>query len=391
MKKVAIVGVEGSGKTVMLACLGELYSRADSMGYYLKPKNFPTATYVMEKVQRMRHGEWPAATAEDVMQGLEWELKRKIKGQKPIQICEVSCLDFAGEVYRKAFGINQNDADLTLANEVMALKRYISDADELIVLINLRDVITRDRGDPRVEEAWWIPKKILEYVDDDKLGHKPTRAAIVLSQADSYRDTIAKLGGPSEVLDKYLPEFWAPNNWRNVFEVSAVDKTILDNDGCSVPAPDFQPIGLIPIMEWIIKSEGRHNAEPRSVSQPYRSFELAKGSSNVSYFAALKKPFTATGRASRKEYLGFLFVCPLVFGLPFVIATVTIAEFFGDTGVGVFFVLLYVYFGPVLITVGIRRAHDIGLSGWWSLLLLIIGLIPGQREPNKYGEPIELK
>lgn len=35
MKKVVIVGVEGSGKTVMLAGLGELYSRLDEQGYFL--------------------------------------------------------------------------------------------------------------------------------------------------------------------------------------------------------------------------------------------------------------------------------------------------------------------------------------------------------------------
>ncbi len=46
MKKIAIVGVEGSGKTVMLAGLGELYSHPDPEGYFLCPKNFQTATYV---------------------------------------------------------------------------------------------------------------------------------------------------------------------------------------------------------------------------------------------------------------------------------------------------------------------------------------------------------
>ena len=43
MKKVAIVGVEGSGKTVMLAGLGDLYTCPDEEGYFLAPKNFGTA------------------------------------------------------------------------------------------------------------------------------------------------------------------------------------------------------------------------------------------------------------------------------------------------------------------------------------------------------------
>ena len=57
MKKVAIVGVEGSGKTVMLAGLGELYSHSDENGYFLGPKNYQTASYVAEKIARMRRGE----------------------------------------------------------------------------------------------------------------------------------------------------------------------------------------------------------------------------------------------------------------------------------------------------------------------------------------------
>ena len=53
MKKVAIVGVEGSGKTVMLAGLGDLYTNPDEEGLYLSPKNYETATYVSEKIARI--------------------------------------------------------------------------------------------------------------------------------------------------------------------------------------------------------------------------------------------------------------------------------------------------------------------------------------------------
>ena len=115
MKKVAIVGVEGSGKTVMLAGLGELYSHPDADGYFLAPKNYATASYVAEKIAKMRRGEWPVATAEDVLQGLDWTLKRWWgERQRPEDVCEVSCLDFAGEVYRLAFGIRQGSVPRSL-------------------------------------------------------------------------------------------------------------------------------------------------------------------------------------------------------------------------------------------------------------------------------------
>ena len=153
MKKVAIVGVEGSGKTVMLDGLGDLYTYPDEEGYMLVPKNFSTAAYVAEKIERMRKGEWPSATAGDEMEGLDWTLKRCVPGtrSRPETVCEVSFLDFAGEVYRTAFGIGEGDA--SLAGQAEELKRYVREADDLLVLINLHDVIVHGIRDRRVQEA----------------------------------------------------------------------------------------------------------------------------------------------------------------------------------------------------------------------------------------------
>ena len=126
MKKVAIVGVEGSGKTVMLAGLGDLYSHPDENGYFLAPKNYQTASYVDTIIARMRKGEWPSATAEDVMLGMDWMLRwRQDETQCPEDVCSVSCLDFAGEVYRAAFGIQEGNAQSGLVHEVKSLKGYI--------------------------------------------------------------------------------------------------------------------------------------------------------------------------------------------------------------------------------------------------------------------------
>ncbi len=254
MKKVAIVGVEGSGKTVMLAGLGELYTHPDEKGFFLGPKNFPTASYVAEKIARMRSGEWPGATADDAMQGLDWALRRRTgaKGQ-PTDICEVSFLDFPGEVYRMAFGINTLEAGATEPKIVESLKKYIREADDLIVLINLRDVIVKGLGEPRVQEAMWITNEILSFALKPTTGRaSPPRAAIVLSQADSYAETIRSCGGSKGVLTKYLPHVANNYDWLDIFAVSAVDKTKLDADGNVVPAPDFQPTGLKPVMEWIV-------------------------------------------------------------------------------------------------------------------------------------------
>ena len=276
MKKVAIVGVEGSGKTVMLAGLGDLYTNPDAGGYFLSPKNYGTASYVANKIARMRAGEWPSATAGDAMQGLDWTLKQATGARsRPKDICEVSFLDFAGEVYRHAFGIKSGSGDHELADQVASLRSYIEESDELIVLINLRDVIVRGMGDERVQEAMWITNAILNFALEEREGRKVPRAAIVLSQADSYRDTIETSGGAVGVLRRYLPHVANNYGWLDVFDASAVDKTVVDADGNVVPDAAFSSAGLSPIMDWILewRSVGQADAFGTDVGEPQESVE----------------------------------------------------------------------------------------------------------------------
>ena len=251
MKKIAIVGVEGSGKTVMLAGLGELYSFPDADGFFLAPKNYATAAYVNSIISKMREGQWPSATAGDVMQGLNWTLRKKLPGLRPMDICEVSFLDFAGEVYRTAFGINADNPSAELAQEAAALKQYIRDADDVIVLINLRDIIYYGEHDARVQESMWISNAILECAFDNTGDRQPPGAAIVLSQADAYMSTITECGGAKATIAKYLPHLWNSYSWLDVFEAAAVDKVWQDADGQIYPHPDFTPELLSPLMDWI--------------------------------------------------------------------------------------------------------------------------------------------
>lgn len=268
MKKVAIVGVEGSGKTVILAGLGELYLRPDTDGLFLEPKNFETAAYVAEKIMRMRAGLWPVATPEDFMQGLDWTLRRRREARgRPESICRISCLDFAGEVYSAAFGVSERQDELR--TEIDMLKSYVRSVDDLVVLVNLKDVVSHGVADRSVQKAMWITKNILDVALDDSDGCKPPRTAIVLSQADAYADTIRSCGGAREALERYLPYVGNNYNWLDVFAVSSVDRTELNEDGELVPVPDFKPSGLRPLMDWILQDEnGVNAASDKSVARP---------------------------------------------------------------------------------------------------------------------------
>lgn len=253
LRKVAIVGVDGSGKTVMLAGLGDLYAHPDANGFFLAPKDFGTSAYVNRQISLMRAGHWPKATVGDEMKGLNWLLRRQKPGERPEDVCEVSFLDFAGEVYRAAFGVGHVGDTQELSAQISQLKSYVRDADDLIVLINLKDVIAHGLADRRTEEAMWISNSILEYALNDKDGGKMPRASIVLSQADSYAEIISDCGGAVGTLSKFLPHVANDYSWLDIFAASAVDKTYVDDDGELVPSPDFSTSGLSPVMTWILR------------------------------------------------------------------------------------------------------------------------------------------
>lgn len=101
------------------------------------------------------------------------------------------------------------------------------------------------------------------------------------------------------------------------------------------------------------------------------------------------------GRARRKEYWGFTLFYALIFA---------ILGAFAFTGIGVIlFLVVFVVTLPPSISLIVRRLHDINLSGWFTLYMLImlipvigegiaiiisivIGVVQGSAKSNKFGE-----
>ena len=87
------------------------------------------------------------------------------------------------------------------------------------------------------------------------------------------------------------------------------------------------------------------------------------------------------GRCSRKFYWLFGFL------LGFFITVLKL-----DLFITLFITLLFL---PAILAMQIKRWHDIGLTGWLSILTLVpylgilvvitVGVIPGNEEENKYG------
>lgn len=114
------------------------------------------------------------------------------------------------------------------------------------------------------------------------------------------------------------------------------------------------------------------------------------------FFDAIKNRYADfDGRASRQEFWMFN-----LFYLLFVIAISLLIIPFGnsETGLNIIFGIIVVYSLGLAIpiwAVTVRRLHDIGLSGWWSLLsfisylgtvvLLIMCCMDNKPGSNKYG------
>lgn len=108
------------------------------------------------------------------------------------------------------------------------------------------------------------------------------------------------------------------------------------------------------------------------------------------------------GRANRWHYWSWASVAIfLVFigsvidyllGLPLVV------EFSAGVGLGPIALGIFILSVLPSWTVSVHRLHDIGLTGWFMLFMLIpmvgdllsivLGLIPGQKKENRYGPPL---
>jgi uncharacterized membrane protein YhaH (DUF805 family) len=106
------------------------------------------------------------------------------------------------------------------------------------------------------------------------------------------------------------------------------------------------------------------------------------------FIGSLKKYAVFTGRASRSEFVNFFlwsFILGLIVG---VVEAILFPEYLIVTGQSLLGNL--VSFAILLPNIGvaIRRMHDVGKSGWYSLIPiynLILAFTKGDENENQYG------
>lgn len=197
MSKVAIVGVEGSGKTVLMAALGEIYGQASHEGLYLMPENQAAFSFMTRIPHKMRvEHQWPEATAIESMKHLKWTVRLGAE-----VLTELEMLDYPGELYRMAFGDRKESEIEGHREQIHEFLEHLVTADFLIVLMNLKDAMDVS-ADSRNNETVWLTRGIFDYAK--KLPNIKNQL-LVFTQADRYRDLLVDEGGAKVVQNKYLP------------------------------------------------------------------------------------------------------------------------------------------------------------------------------------------
>jgi len=244
VNRVAIVGCEASGKTVLTASLADFFQPGDSgRSCSMVPENAAAHKFFEYTQYQMRtkHA-WPQATNPDKTTVMKWSMR--VDGDV---VANLETLDFGGEVFRAAFREGEPTAGGAAAQK--ELLDYLSVADFIVVTVSLgvlmRDIELSNGITPadfaRDAEAKWVTRGLLDFVR--KSLPADTGVVIALTQADVYYDELEKYGGPDGLFKKSWPTVAALYPDMPVVAVSSVSG--VSEDGS--PAEDYSSEGVVPL------------------------------------------------------------------------------------------------------------------------------------------------
>jgi hypothetical protein len=200
MGKVAIVGVEGSGKTVLMGALCELYGEISDTRTFLMPEN--QAAYIF-------------------MRCIPHKLRVEL-----------------------AFGEHKEQEANAHREELNEFLEHLVSADVLVVLLNQAD-LESPGNTTRNAETMWITRRIFDYAG--KLPNLKDKI-LVLTQADRCIELISKTANLDGYYRTKMPmlHYFYPD--LKVMAVSAVDET--DQQGR--PKEDYSTIGCRELMQAVL-------------------------------------------------------------------------------------------------------------------------------------------
>lgn len=284
---VAIIGPEGSGKTVLAAVLSEFLQSHPELGLRFRAASIETKNYCGRVVQSLSRQEWPDSTRKGESQHLQWEWG--LGGQWHA----VQLIDPPGQDVRSALAGGRDD---------LGLRASIESAHLVILTV---DAVAHqsERAEIRVQNGW-IVEQLLRLVDlkrsnlimvltkADRLDHELDRAR--WGDRDAVLGTIQRLM-PECNLAGYADQLRSINCAAiAIAAVETVDE-VVDGAHVLLPASPLASAGLPRLVGEVTKAflafESRAAIDTRrgdgSRVRNHRSLLLAAGASALALCVAL--------------------------------------------------------------------------------------------------------
>jgi hypothetical protein len=225
--RVVILGRRQSGKTIYLAMLYARLWRSLN-GMTARALSGDVHKQLMETVETLKRGEWPAATLES--SHLEMEIE--YHGRKH----NVVLLDFAGELFARAF-LHERTED----REARTLLNHIDRAAAVLLLV---DPAVAGAGDHEavMEDDFGLVQAVQRIRNAP--GGESVPIALCLTKMDVNGKLVAGAGGAKELVKRYFPPLVRMLKQVSIFSLSAVQVSAGAADGRPRPVKDSKPVNL---------------------------------------------------------------------------------------------------------------------------------------------------
>jgi hypothetical protein len=258
---IAVIGLSGSGKTVLMAALTKQMSSIDKHGIYLEPLTFRTTKFMEKVASTIAAGHWPTSTPQGELQDYEWRL------HLPDAIFVMKSVDLAGQDLADLFDDDKIRQQERLFPSQLRILDQFKDAPIVLFLIDIEEFYRRTETSASQQATL---KAAIDFLCEDSRR----KVCLVLPKADLHQVQKDKYGGWPGMLKEFLPYIYYPyiqTQRLKVIPVSAVANTQAMPDGsggyvrlptAGMPTNSF---GIADLAEWI----------KASAAAWLRDFELA--------------------------------------------------------------------------------------------------------------------
>jgi GTPase SAR1 family protein len=250
--QIALVGTQGSGKTVLTTVLATRLQTETEDGLLMFPLD-DTHSRIDGWMDELLAGRWLPSTPPGTLIKLHWNLHIKD------DVIPMWMFDSAGQDLTKLFSNGGYRDDYLSETDRKFVDEHINNATILLILLNPRDFLSKSGGQSdkkRQRENIQTIGDALAFLEG---GDKERRIAFLLTAWDEYGEEVnTKYGGVEEFIRQELPVLHAlfiKKRAVPVFPVAAVGQTIMgtlpNGQTGHVPAPNFPSTGLKPLFNWI--------------------------------------------------------------------------------------------------------------------------------------------